>query len=217
MPVCVARREGRQTELPLAARQESLCRNVRATCCFCSTTVGACCSRRRPPSGLWGGLVCPEARSANHPKALLSATAVACSAITGPAAGRHAFTPFPSDHPRCVATSPAAVVNSASGCDGCLERIASAALPTPIRRLLRLSACAGCLFPHDAVVDTLAVSSTAQCRPANQRHKANDQPRRFVATKSVERHAKRHRPDESPASRSKNRKRRTAHLAHRFR
>ena len=134
--ICVARREGRQGELPAARPRKVL--PERETSLLLLTDGEHVLLERRPPSGIWGGLLSlPEGDTATadefarrHGLRLLATQPMAKL--------KHTFTHF-----RLNIQAVCCRVERASGVAGepgwewlDLASIESAALPTPIRRLL---------------------------------------------------------------------------------
>ncbi len=138
---CVARREGRVAELPTARPKKTVSRrSARFAVILCD---GAVLLERRPPVGLWGGLLSlPEI-----PTSIASAEAWVCEALglhTGPARElaplTHAFTHFTLDiQPLRLDIQPSS--GRVVAMEGAFSWLplgdtADAALPTPVRRIL---------------------------------------------------------------------------------
>ncbi len=130
---CIARQEGRQGELP-AGRQRTA--PVEKAASFLLLTDGrGVLVERRPPAGIWGGLLVPPE---GEPEALLADLGLAGHPWQALAPVRHSFTHF-----RLLATPVLcrlASVPSAAARPGRewlpLERVGTAALPALFRRLL---------------------------------------------------------------------------------
>ena len=134
--ICIARREGRQAELPVARPRKTL--PERATSLLLLTDGRHVLLERRPPVGIWGGLLSlPEGDEAN---AAEFARRHGCRLLeTLPLATlRHTFTHFRLDiQAVCCRVEESGGVIAESGWQWLpLSEIESAALPTPIRRLI---------------------------------------------------------------------------------
>ena len=134
--ICVARREGRQGELPAARPRKVL--PERETSLLLLTDGEHVLLERRPPSGIWGGLLSlPEGDAATADE-LVRRHGLRLLAAQPMATLRHTFTHF-----RLNIQTVCCRVERVSGVAGepgwewlDLASIESAALPTPIRRLL---------------------------------------------------------------------------------
>ena len=134
--ICVARREGRQGELPAARPRKVL--PERETNLLLLTNREHVLLERRPPSGIWGGLLSlPEGDAATADE-LVRRHGLRLLAAQPMATLRHTFTHF-----RLNIQTVCCRVERVSGVAGepgwewlDLASIESAALPTPIRRLL---------------------------------------------------------------------------------
>ena len=130
--ICVAQREGRQDALPAAKPAKTI---PEKTADYAVFVADACVLlERRPPTGIWGGLLClPE----GEPETLARALGLEIlSSIPLPPL-RHAFTHFRLTlRPRLcrVARRPACAEGERVWVS--LAEVAGAGLPTPIQRLL---------------------------------------------------------------------------------
>ena len=134
--ICIARREGRQEELPVARPRKAL--PERAASLLLLTDGRHVLLERRPPVGIWGGLLSlPEGSEADaaefarrHGFRLLGTQSLA--------ALRHTFTHFRLDIQAvcCRVEESGTVIAESSWQWLVLSEIESAALPTPIRRLI---------------------------------------------------------------------------------
>ncbi len=135
---CIARRDGRQGELP-AARPRPAVPERRSTFVLISDGQRLLLERR-PPAGLWGGLLVPPE---GPPDEVLARLGLAELERTGMATLPHAFTHFRLhiEPVLCRVAAP-----STAGQPGMewveLERAAAAGVPTPIRKLIRRVASA---------------------------------------------------------------------------
>ena len=138
--MCIAQRDGRQAELPVAKPRKVL--PERATTLFLLTDGQRALLERRPPAGIWGGLLSlPEGGSADpeefarrHGCRLLGTQALPVL--------RHTFTHFRLDIQALLCR---VEVSAHQVCEAGWQwidyaAVETAALPTPIRRLLRLMA-----------------------------------------------------------------------------
>lgn len=141
--ICDARRDGRQAELPLARPRKQI--PERACTLLLLTDGEAVLLERRPPSGLWGGLLTlPEARHSEHSDAERLARQFGCELLDLQPMKplRHSFTHFHlTMQPLRCSVHRSARLAAEPGWEWLsLQRIDQAALPTPIRTLLaRLS------------------------------------------------------------------------------
>jgi len=135
--MCIARRTGRQTELPVAKPRKVL--PERATTLILLTDGQRVLVERRPPAGIWGGLLTlPEGASAGaaefarrHGCRLLDTHALPVL--------KHTFTHFRLDIQALLCRVDVSAQRVSEAGWQWLEyaAIESAALPTPIRSLLR--------------------------------------------------------------------------------
>ena len=136
---CVARRSGRQHELPAARRRDSLRRTRRVFMVVALAESGAVFLERRPERGVWGGLWClPEFTTASAAAAFARASLGASVAPQRLAALQHGFTHFDlSISPllvRCAAAD--AVMEEGAGLWYNVREPVSIGLPAPIAALL---------------------------------------------------------------------------------
>ncbi len=137
LEICVARRDGRQAELPVAKRRKSL--PERETSVLVLSDGRRVLLERRPPSGIWGGLLAlPECAVA---EASAFARRHGCRVLATQAlpALRHTFSHFHLTIQPLLCAVDATVHLVAEGGWQWLdyEDIEHAALPAPIRHLLR--------------------------------------------------------------------------------
>ena len=135
--MCLARRDGRQAELPVAKPRKAL--PERATTLWLLTDGQRVLVERRPPAGIWGGLLTlpegnaadPEQFALRHGCRLLDTQALPVL--------RHSFTHFRLDIQTllCRVEVSAHQVSEAGYQWLVYAAIETAALPTPIRFLLR--------------------------------------------------------------------------------
>lgn len=134
--VCVARRDGRQAELPRSAPKKA--RGERSSKVLLLDDGQRVLLERRPPTGIWCGLLTLPEFIGESPETFAQRRGCRLLGTQALPTVRHAFTHFRlTIHAlRCdVATSSCPV--SESGWEWLpRERVASAALPTPIRKLL---------------------------------------------------------------------------------
>ncbi|GBG03319.1 A/G-specific adenine glycosylase [Azospira sp. I13] len=135
--LCVARREGRQAELPEGKPVKKAVpeRHVTALILHDGARILV---ERRPPTGIWGGLLAlPEVPEGDSPAALVSRLGLALESVEALPEVRHAFTHF-----RLFLTPLLCRVSSRPEVgEGGLEWLpaedfARAALPAPLRKLL---------------------------------------------------------------------------------
>lgn len=134
--ICIARRGGQQDELPEVRPRKAL--PERATSLLLLTDGGRVLLERRPPVGIWGGLLSlPEGSEAKaeefarrHGFRLLATQPLATL--------KHTFTHFRLNIQavRCTVEEGDGVVTESGWQWLALSEIESAALPTPIRRLI---------------------------------------------------------------------------------
>ena len=130
--LCVAERDGRQAELPTAKPAR---RVPEKTADYCILLAGGkVLLERRPPAGIWGGLLAlPEGR----PETLASQLGIQIRNVRPLPPLRHAFTHF-----RLTLQAVRCDVGTALACTESryvwlpLAEVASAGLPTPMRKLL---------------------------------------------------------------------------------
>lgn len=135
---CVARRDGRQGELPEARPRAAV---PERTASFVLLTDGQrLLLERRPPSGLWGGLLVPPE---GKPSEVAARFGLALSQTTKLASFRHSFTHFRLTlEPVLCHVSPGLQV-SEPGLEWVdLGRAADAGVPAPIKKLIRQVASA---------------------------------------------------------------------------
>ena len=137
---CLARQEGRQDELP-AARPRPKLPERRAGFVLISDGQRLLLERR-PPHGLWGGLLVPPEGEAAAVLARLGLNAENQRAL---APLKHAFTHFRLTlEPVLCVVKPMATVNEAGLQWVAIESAATAGVPTPIRKLIeRIVGAAG--------------------------------------------------------------------------
>lgn len=137
--LCVARRDGRIGELPSARPRKAV--RKRSARFAVILTGDAVLLERRPPSGIWGGLLAlPEIPEDDDPTSWAAQRYGLAIVGHRPLARlRHAFTHFTLEiEPQLMHA-----IAAAPGCadDGpvwqALDRLADAALPTPVRRILQ--------------------------------------------------------------------------------
>ena len=134
--VCVARRDGRQAELPRGKAKKAL--RERSSNVLLLDDGQRVLLERRPPTGLWGGLLTLPERSGESPESFAQRQGCRLLGTQALPPVRHAFTHFRvTIHAlRCDVASSSCPVGE-SGWEWLpRERVASAALPTPIRKLL---------------------------------------------------------------------------------
>ena len=140
---CVARRDDRVAELPAKKPRAALPRRSARVAVIRHGT--AVLVERRPPSGIWGGLLAlPEipADSADAHAWVAQRFGLQCNAGAALAPLTHAFTHFVLElQPLQLNLAPTATTPAAVADDGALQwlaldALADAALPTPVRRIL---------------------------------------------------------------------------------
>jgi len=129
---CLARQQGRQAELPVAKARTTIPQR-RST--FVIISDGRqILLERRPPSGLWGGLLVPPEGDVDHVIARLGLQPESTQALP---AMRHAFTHFRLTlEPVLCRVGKSQAVGEASMTWVDLDKATNAGVPTPIRRLL---------------------------------------------------------------------------------
>jgi A/G-specific adenine glycosylase len=139
--ICLARHTGRQAELPAAKPKKAI--PERKTSVLLLTDGQHVLLERRPPSGIWGGLLAlPEGDAGN---AEIFALHHGCCVLNTQALAplKHSFTHFRlTIHPVCctVKAHPRQVAEGGSNAGWewlDLQNMETAALPAPIRTLLR--------------------------------------------------------------------------------
>ena len=131
---CVARAAGRQRELPAARPRQAL---PERSACFMLITDGTrLLLERRPPHGLWGGLLVPPE---GEPDAVLARLGLTTGEQRELAPLRHAFTHFRLTLlPVLCRVTPATAVNDDPALTWVpLAEAADAGVPTPVRKLIR--------------------------------------------------------------------------------
>ncbi len=136
---CVARREGRQADLPTAKPRAKV--PERQTTFVLFSDGQRLLFERRPPSGLWGGLLVPPE---GEPAALAARLGLQLGEMQDLPPLRHAFTHFRLTlAPVLCRVAPQFAV-AESGFEWVdIARAAGAGVPTPIRKLIRQVASAG--------------------------------------------------------------------------
>jgi A/G-specific adenine glycosylase len=140
---CIARRDDRTAELPAA--RPARARPLRsATLALIADASGAVLLERRAMQGIWGGLLSPPEFAADVSDAALLLEVGRRFALNARVVGRlesvrHEFSHFCFEMRPCLLTTTGAVAASDSaGCEWLsVDQIGAAALPAPIRRLLR--------------------------------------------------------------------------------
>ena len=135
--LCLARRSGRQAELPVAKPRKVL--PERATTLLLLTDGRRVLVERRPPAGIWGGLLSLPEGGAADPEVFVRRHGCRLLSTQALPPLKHTFTHFRLDIHALVcrvelATQP---VSEAGSQWLAYSAIDSAALPTPIRFLLR--------------------------------------------------------------------------------
>ncbi len=135
---CVARQQGRQAEFPVAKPRPAI--PERRSTFILISDGEQILLERRPPSGLWGGLLVPPE---GEPEFVLTKLGLTLRSASQMASLRHAFTHFrlTLEPVFCLVESTNAV--GESGMEWViLSKAADAGVPTPIRKLLKLVASA---------------------------------------------------------------------------
>jgi len=133
--LCIAERDGRQEELPTARPSKPLPQRESRVVLF--TDGRRVLLERRPPSGIWGGLLAPPEGSA--PELAARHALRPLGEIETLPALRHTFTHFKLTlyAERCRVEPPPATAGETGGWEWVdLDALHAAALPTPIRKLL---------------------------------------------------------------------------------
>jgi A/G-specific adenine glycosylase len=142
--ICIARHTGRQAELPTGKEKKPV--PERASAVLLLTDGQRVLLERRPPSGIWGGLLAlPEVEaSAAETFALRHGCRLLDTWSMTPL--KHSFTHFRlTIHALYGSVEAAARCATAPGWEWLdLQEVENAALPTPIRKLLRLAAKRDC-------------------------------------------------------------------------
>ena len=133
---CIARRENRQKELPVARPKKMV--PERHSCFVLISDGRGLLLERRPPSGLWGGLLVPPE---GEPDAVSSRYGLNIMSAKHLPPLKHTFTHFKLQIEAVLChVSPESVVRE-SGLEWvALEQAADAGVPTPMRKLIRLVA-----------------------------------------------------------------------------
>jgi len=135
---CIARRDGRQAELPVA-RQRPQVPERRSSFVLISDGERILLERR-PPSGLWGGLLVPPE---GEPGKVLANLGLTLESAQQMASLRHAFTHFRLTLEPVLCLVSKTGIAAENGMEWVsLARAADAGVPTPIRKLLKLVASA---------------------------------------------------------------------------
>lgn len=135
---CIARRDGRQAELPVA-RPRPVLPERRSSFVLISDGVSILLERR-PPSGLWGGLLVPPE---GEPGTVLANLGLSLASAQPMASLRHTFTHFRLTLEPVLCLVSHTDIAAEAGMEWVkLERAADAGVPTPIRKLLRQVASA---------------------------------------------------------------------------
>ena len=135
--LCIARQSGRQAELPAARPKKT--RPRRAASMLLLTDGNRVLLVRRPPVGIWGGLLSLPEVVATDAEAFAAQRGLQLLRTSVWASLRHAFTHFELDiQPlRCDVELAHPSAAEPGSCWLEYAAIESAAVPTPIRRLLR--------------------------------------------------------------------------------
>ena len=135
---CVAQRAGRQTELPASRPRPAV--PERSATFVLILHDGRLLLERRPPSGIWGGLLVPPEGEVNQVLAKLGLSTVS-ERLLPPL--KHAFTHFRLTLQPVVCEVETSLVVAEGGMLWVdLDKAAEAGVPTPIRKLIRLVASA---------------------------------------------------------------------------
>ncbi len=135
---CIARRDGRQGELPASKPRAAV--PERASTFVLISDGPRLLLERRPPNGLWGGLLVPPE---GEPAAVLSRLGLTRLAEQRLPAVKHTFTHFRLTLQPVLCRVLPSGAEDASGLEWvALERAADAGVPAPIRKLIRQVASA---------------------------------------------------------------------------
>ncbi|AXS78623.1 A/G-specific adenine glycosylase [Dechloromonas sp. HYN0024] len=136
---CVARRDGRQGELPEAKARPAV--PERSSSFVLLTDGQRLLLERRPPSGLWGGLLAPPE---GEPAEVAARYGLALGETTRLPPLKHAFTHFRLTLLPMLCQVDAALQVAEPGLEWvALSRAADAGVPAPIKKLIRQVASAG--------------------------------------------------------------------------
>ncbi len=143
--LCLARRQGRQAELPTARIKKAL--PERETELLLLTDGRRVLLERRPPAGIWGGLLTLPEGGVAEARAYARRHGFRLLGMRPMAGVRHSFTHFHLQIQTllCTVAASPSLVAEAGWQWLAYADIETAALPTPIRRLLRLAVNAGAL------------------------------------------------------------------------
>jgi len=135
---CVARRDGRQSELPASRPRPAV--PERSATFVLILHNGRLLLERRPPSGIWGGLLVPPEGEVNQVLANLGLNTVSQRSLPPL---KHAFTHFRLTlQPVLCAVETSSAVAESGMLWIELDKAAEAGVPTPIRKLIRQVASA---------------------------------------------------------------------------
>jgi A/G-specific adenine glycosylase len=136
---CIARRDGRQAELPAAKPRAKV---PERTATFVLLSDGhRLLLERRPPSGLWGGLLVPPE---GEPAQIAARLGLQLGGQTKLPALKHTFTHFKLTlEPVLCRIEPQGYLGEAGLEWIDIDKAAEAGVPTPIRKLIRQVASAG--------------------------------------------------------------------------
>jgi A/G-specific adenine glycosylase len=135
---CVARRDGRQSELPASRPRPAV--PERSATFVLILHDGRLLLERRPPSGIWGGLLVPPEGEVNQVLANLGLNTVSQRSLPPL---KHAFTHFRLTlQPVLCALETSSAVAESGMLWVDLDKAAEAGVPTPIRKLIRQVASA---------------------------------------------------------------------------
>lgn len=134
--MCIARREGRQAELPVARPRKTL--PERETTLLLLTDGKRILLERRPPAGIWGGLLTLPEGGVAEARAFAQRHGFRLIGMRSLASIKHTFSHFHLHiQPLLCTVEATASVTAESGWQWLdYEAVGTAALPTPIRRLL---------------------------------------------------------------------------------
>ena len=134
---CVAFREGRQSELPSPRPRKPL--PERETTMLLLTDGQAFLLERRPPSGIWGGLLCLPEEDRSRAEVVAARHGCRITACQELPSVRHVFTHFRLQIHllRCLVARKDEMVSEAVGAVWLpFDEVEKAALPTPVRKIL---------------------------------------------------------------------------------